>query len=132
MTWLRGIEAHELDAFWPLAEPLIEKALVYAPDWTTSSILEDLKQGRKQLYLTRPSCDLALVTSIEIRPRAKVLAIWACAGHMPENWEEILEGLEQWGRSLGCTAVEAAGRPGWARRLSNYKRRTVIVRKELV
>ena len=71
------------------------------------------------------------MTSIEIRPAAKVLFIFAVAGALPKVWAGILGVLERWAAEMGCAAVETIGRRGWLRKAHGYRPKMILFRKEL-
>ena len=56
-----------------------------------------------------------------VNDRRKVLIICWKAGRLHDDWHEMLQAVENWGRSLGCTRVEFRGREGWVKLLPDYK-----------
>jgi hypothetical protein len=131
LTTLRGVQSHELPEHWPEAARLLKRALRFAPDHTLESVRRSLEAGERQLFLALPDLDLAVVTSIEIRPAAKVLFVFAVAGKLPPDWPRLLAELEGWARATGCAAVETIGRPGWLRKAHGYDARMILFRKDL-
>ena len=116
---LRGVQPGELDHFWPIAAPLLERGLKHGAGyrWTLSALRRSVAENRRFLWLAWPAQDCALITQIEDYPAAKVLQIlWVC-GRLPENWRAILTALERWGAAQGCTEIETGGRFGWERQL---------------
>jgi hypothetical protein len=133
-TIVRGVQQDELEAIWPQAAPLIERALAHAHgDYDLASVrasLEDGAQPRRQLFVTWPYVEAAGITAIELRPCVKVLVIFAYSGRLVSDWQDILAAVEGWAKAEGCSAVEIQGRRGWERMLPGYRRLTLL-RKEL-
>lgn len=44
---------------------------------------------------------------------------------------ELVDQMEAWARSTGCTRIYFAGRPGWLKRRPDYRLRQVTLEKEL-
>jgi hypothetical protein len=117
---LRGIRPGELDEFWPIAAPMLELGLKHGAGhrWTLGALRRSIAENRRYLWLAWPDRDCALVTQIEVYPRAKVLQLLWVGGRLPENWRAILRALERWGEQRGCTEIETGGRLGWERQLA--------------
>lgn len=130
MRTVRGIPADEINALWSQLEPLISRALKYSPDYTLDEIHQSLLSQHRQCFVTWPELDTICVTAIETRPAAKVLVIWWKAGKLHEDWREMLEATEGWGRWMGCSMIEFRGRKGWERLLPDYQT-TTLYRKDL-
>lgn len=58
----------------------------------------------------------------------QVLQIVAMSG---EYTRELMNSIEAWGRSIGCAHVFFEGRPGWQRRLLDYRVTNITMQKEL-
>ena len=135
-TGLRGIQPAELDQFWPVAAPLLERGLKHGAGyrWTLPALRRSIAENRHYLWLTWPGAECAVITGIEDYPAAKLLQIlWVC-GRLPENWRAIVASLERWGAERGCTEVETGGRFGWTRKLAEEGYAAVpwvTLRKEL-
>lgn len=128
-TELRQIERTELDAHWPKAAPLIERALKYGDgDYTLGWVRQSLEDGQLCLLLAD---NLAVVATIHDRPARRVLFLVAVAGKLPPNWRDLLRAIEAWGKANGCTAIESHGRPGWQKKLPDYRARKIIYRKDI-
>jgi hypothetical protein len=132
MKAIRGVQPGEMSELWPKVAPLVARALSYAAgDHTPETVRIDLEQRRRQLFITWPAADAILITAIEERPARKVLQVFALAGRLPKDWREALRNLETWAAEQGCAAIELQGRPGWTRRLPEYRGRMITLRKEL-
>lgn len=73
----------------------------------------------------------AAVTKVTQEDDARLCTIVACGGRDMERWGSLIEGIEKYARAEGCGAIEICGRPGWARRLREYRMRKIVIRKEL-
>lgn len=136
VTGLRGIQPAELDQFWPVAAPLLERGLKHGAGyrWTLPALRRSIAENRHYLWLTWPGAECAVITGIEDYPAAKLLQILWVRGRLPENWRAIVASLERWGAELGCTEVETGGRFGWTRKLAEEGYAAVpwvTLRKEL-
>jgi hypothetical protein len=75
MRSVRGIPADEITTLWPRLEPLISRALDRTQDYTLDDVHQSLREERRQIFATWPELDTICITSIEKRPRRKVLII---------------------------------------------------------
>lgn len=130
MRTVRGIPADEITALWPRIESLVARAIKFSPDYTLEEVSVSLLRQKRQLFVTWPELDTICITAIEKRPAAKVLVIWWKAGKLHEDWRQMLEATEGWGRHMGCSMIEFRGRKGWQRLLPDYKTE-ILYRKDL-
>ena len=66
----------------------------------------------------------AVVTHVTPYPRGKYLCMLFCGGVEFETWgDQIVKLMQHWAHDTGCVALEASGRPGWAKILkaNGYK-----------
>lgn len=73
----------------------------------------------------------AAVTKVTNEPLGRLCTIVACGGYDWDRFGRLIEGLEKYAKSEGCTAMEICGRPGWSRRLKDYRTVKIVIRKEL-
>lgn len=113
-------------------KPLIEKASRYR-DFSWRDIEAELIAARMQLWIAGlpGRLDMACITEIQHRPRAKVGVIVYIAGAHRERWLRFLPVIEQWMREQGCTRIEAWCRRGWERVLTMYRKTHVLMEKAL-
>jgi hypothetical protein len=130
MRDVRGIPAEEIPALWPRVRPIVKRALERSPDYSPRDVKASLCAEHRQLFVTWPEVDTICITSIEDRPKRRVLVIWWKAGILHDDWREMLAATENWGRSLGCSRVEFRGRKGWTKLLPDY-RTEVLYSKDL-
>lgn len=131
-TLVRGIQPHEVDELWPRLASLIERGLrfaggYFAPDDVRRSLIE----GRRELWVDWPEMRCALITERIDYPLKRVLHVFLVAGRLPRDWRILWRGIERWASGEGCSAIEIRGRPGWARRLPDYRATMIFFSKEL-
>lgn len=73
----------------------------------------------------------ATSTSLQCTDDGKVCGITACAGEEMPRWLNLIDRIEEFARSEGCGRVRICGRKGWRRVLDGYRKRYVILDKEL-
>lgn len=96
--------------------PKLERALALAGDThTVADVAYEVETGEAQLWVEG---DGMLVTQIDFKPRERILIFWLAAGDMDDvlKLEEI---ASAWGREVGCTRAQMAGRRGWERALAD-------------
>lgn len=126
------VSPEELDGLWPEVEPLIELGLRNINQtWASDDLRDFIRRGQKQLWLSVPDAECAMVTQIDQWPRGKVLHIFMVAGKLPDRWADILAAVESWGKERGCRKVELRGRLGWTRKLKGYSAPRVFMEKDL-
>ena len=125
MRSVRGISTDEIMEIWPRIDDLVWRAIKRSPDYTLDDVYQSLVTQHRQLFATWPEIDTICITSIEIRPAAKVLVIWWKAGVLHDDWRLMLQATENWGRSMGCSRIEFRGRKGWQRLLPDYRTETL-------
>lgn len=87
--------------------------------------------GRATLWLVASSKDVlgAGVTAIVTTEWRKVCEILAFGGDIESV--RLVDGIEKYARTQGCSAVRLMGRKGWARVLKDYSAKHVLLEKEL-
>jgi hypothetical protein len=71
------------------------------------------------------------VTVLQQTEWRKVCIIVACAGAEMHRWLRLLDGIETYARAEGCSAIRIMGRKGWARVLTSYRAKQIILEKDL-
>ena len=131
-TLVRGIQPREVDELWPRFAPLIEQGLRFAGGcFASNDVKRSLIEGRRQLWADWPAMGCLLITERIDYPLKRVLHVFLVAGRLPRDWRTIWCAIERWASSEGCAAVEIRGRPGWARRLPDYRATMIFLSKEL-
>lgn len=106
---------------WPMAEPLLLEPIAMLPGcYEPIDIMDECVAGESQLWLAAEGEDTiaSYITKVIQYPRKRVVrAVFAGGkpGTMSQWLEPMVKAIEDWSKEWGCTAIEAAGRKGWAR-----------------
>jgi hypothetical protein len=73
----------------------------------------------------------AAVTKVTAEEGKRVCTIVACAGYGWPRFGALLTKLENYAWAEGCREMEICGRPGWLRRLKDYRLVKAVIRKSL-
>ncbi len=115
---------------------------------------QDVDARLRGLCRERPDGDgkriaAAAVTALHETEWRKVCVVVACgarpreggdlgrrhgAGTRPREgggWLALLDGIENYARKAGCSAVRIMGRKGWARVLTSYRAKRIILERDL-
>ncbi len=126
------MQPREVEAIWPQIRGLVEDGLGHAGGcFAAEDVKQSLAAGRRQLWIDGPIPRCALITELADYPLRRVLHVFLAAGRLPRDWRHLWRGIERWAASEGCAAVEIRGRPGWARRLPDYRATMIFLSKEL-
>jgi hypothetical protein len=130
-----AVEMTDLDAWWPVASPLVDKALPgLRGRWSLEEIEADCRAGNKRLWVVLRGSELlsAVVTVIISFSTQKVCNILLCAGQDMDSWvTEVLDTIDEYAAWEGCAQVEIIGRDGWERKCPDYQKAGVWLVKEL-
>ena len=131
-TNVRGVQPREVEAIWPAILALVEDGLRHAGGcFAAADVKQSLAAGRRQLWIDGLAPRCILITELIEYPLRRVLHVFLASGRLPRDWRDLWRGIERWAASDGCAAVEIRGRPGWARRLPDYRATMIFLRKEL-
>ncbi len=104
---------------WPLARPHLEPSIALSRGrYETDDVGILCARGFMQLWVaTRDEKVIgAMVTELVNFPRKREARTVFAGGTDLRRWYRLAsEAVEDWGRSWGCTALSAVGRPGWGR-----------------
>lgn len=133
---LVGMPAADVDAVWPLVEPLIAAATARSRGKEDAeSIRAGLRTRELQLWIAawRDAIMALAVTEIVRHPRKTCCRIRICTGRGRQAWQHHLATIERWARANGCQAMELVARPGWSRVLARhgYETTHLFCEKEL-
>ena len=104
--------------------PILQKALDRGRQgYTLADVDAELATGDAILWVGRNAC--AVTQHLD----NKVLHVWLAGGPLDEL-QEAEAGLVALAQHLGCTAITAEGRDGWARALKELGWRSIL-RKEV-
>jgi hypothetical protein len=125
------VDPKEAARVWPRVASLIAAAL--PTDAEFCAVERRVLAGDDLLWL---ACDggailAAAVTELYAEYGEKFCGIVACGGAELSRWIFLIERLEQFARDEACRAVRINGRLGWARVLSRYRVKRVILERPL-
>lgn len=131
-----GITHDEIEAAWPLVEPLLARAAAWAGETTDRVRLALIVQDANLVVAVDDGQIVAAcVTEIVITSRGeKRCNVWMVAGERLADWVEAIHQVEEWAKGLGCTSVRIdEGRNGWKRVLKphGYRVRAVVMEKRI-
>jgi hypothetical protein len=118
----------DLNAEWERCRPWLAAALERAGG---THGMGDVRAGVEAVrFQFWPGERAAIVTEIIEYPRMRALHFFLVGGAMDELLA-MKPHIEAWGKGLGCTRATCAGRFGWERVLTDYRRACVVLEKEI-
>jgi hypothetical protein len=96
-------------------------------------VKESVLAGTALLWLAAKDNHIhaAAVTEINETEWRRTCVIVACSGRRMTEWLPLIAAIEKFARTEGCAGVQIMGRPGWERALKEYRRKAVVLEKEL-
>src|SRR5262245_56830834 len=130
------IDKRHMPLAWPIIERWVEAAVRKAQsDQSPEEIRWMLSQGQMRLFL---ACEDSKVQGCWILEfththRGDMCNIYLCAGRDFKRWHHLMADIKAYARSMGCSLLQAAGRPGWQRALApdGFKKLRVILETRL-
>jgi hypothetical protein len=120
----------QVEAFWPHVEGLIAQACARSL-YDLAGCRRSLREGRALLWIVWDDENGAIVAALTTelhRINGRLLCfIAALGGRERGRWLHLIAGIEAFARAEGCAAVIVMGRRGWARALSGYRPRGIIL-----
>jgi hypothetical protein len=118
---------------WPLVCDLIHAAMKRGNLSSYQALSQSVHSGHALLWIATGGGGIqaAAVTSLAQTEWRKVCEIVACGGRNRARWLHLIERIEDFARAEGCSATRIIGRKGWARVLSGYRAKRVVLEKEL-
>jgi len=118
---------------WPHVAHLIRRAMARGGMGRFADVERDVLAANAYLWLAIEAGAVlaAAVTQVTQGSDHRLCTIVACGGRDFARWGNLIEGLENYARAENCARIEIAGRPGWRRRLPDYRLAKIVLRKEL-
>jgi hypothetical protein len=90
-------------------------------------------EWRKVCVVVACGAPSRLRASGRLRPSARADASRTAASRVPDmrRWIRLLDGIEDFARAEGCSATRIIGRRGWARVLTSYQAKRIVLEKDL-
>jgi hypothetical protein len=126
------IDPSSVHQFWPLVKQLIYIAMKRSDLGSFWYVEQCVLNGSMALWLVRDGqIKAAVVTEIFKNEWGCAGVIVACGGQNMSKWLHLIDGIEDHFRAEGCTKSRIHGRNGWERKLPDYRRKRVVLEKEL-
>lgn len=127
------VDPAQVASIWPRISHFIERAMERGGMGRFEDVERDVLSANAYLWLAVESGSVlaAAVTQVTQQKDHRLCTIVACGGHGWERWGALIAGLENYARAESCRRMEIAGRPGWLKRLPDYRLAKIVIRKEL-
>lgn len=129
ITWVKKDDVRKI---WPQVEPYVLKALKrWVPAYRPADILEGIEKELMQLWIFTDAKEEKLygtcITKIEHYPLMKQLNIYMLSGNKMHRWKkDFVEMMRKFGKSEGCSYVQATGRRGWVSFPGAFETGTIV------
>lgn len=130
-----GIPSGDVERLSPVLMPLLRKFEQSTALVTAEEVIAQAKRKACQLWVYHDGEMLRCVvaTSVNEGLNRKGCLVWICVGHeFLELAEGVLSEIEEWAKSIGCTAMEIVGRAGWSKVIRGYRKAGVVFEKSLM
>ena len=128
------VSPDDVHVVWDNIQEYIENVIDHsAGEANVADYYEYLTEGEMQLWVAADNDNIlaCMVTQIAPYPSKRVLRIIALGGVEMEKWIEFLPDIEHWAMGMGCSSLEAWGRKGWLKILTDWKCSYHILTKDL-
>lgn len=114
MHQITAISPENIDTFWVLVKGYLEGAAKRSNHVTAPDIYADLKHERSYLWVVHEGTrvDAAVVAQLELTKRGKECVVSSMGGKDMDKWAHLIEPIEAWAKTEGCTFMRHEGRPG--------------------
>ena len=140
---LVNIPSSNLDDVWSLVKKDISEALSYSGDHTDSQFVYDcIKEKKMQLWVVwdkdkKTTIDKyygVVVTEIVKRKLIQSCNIFIVTGRHRQQWQHLINVLEDFAIENNCTNMELIARKGWQRIMEqfDYKQTHVVLEKQII
>lgn len=120
--------------FLPIVHRHIKAAVDKAGMVDFEPVVEKVRAGDSLLWVAvenEKRIRGAGITELIVEPAGKVCVIVAWGSDDQKRCAPLLETIEQFARDERCIAVRLYGRPGWMRRLPDYRLKSVVMERAL-
>lgn len=132
------VQAEHVDNLWPWVVEHIAKALRCggAEGWSLESVRQDLKEGRKLLWVGHREGQVVsvMVTEVVDLPHKAVMHVYAVGGYRLEDWIDVFDqSVMHYAKELKLDAVQAYAREGVSKLLKRkgWKRSVVVMERPI-
>jgi hypothetical protein len=130
---LACVDPAQVARIWPQVSHVIRRAMERGRMGRFADVERDVLTANAYLWLAIDAGAVlaAAVTQVTQHQDHRLCTIVACAGRDWARWGGLIAGLEDYARAEKCARIEIAGRPGWRRRLPDYRLDRIVIAKEL-
>lgn len=132
---LVAIEPEELREVWDLIESLVMKVIEGCNGrHTMQSLIEEVLSKDLALWGVVGNAGIKALVGTQVQVASsglRSLTIRFTVGKHVADWIGLLDDLEDYARSVGCTRVETYARKGWAKYMPDYKLSHVLLERDL-
>ena len=124
----------EVPKVWEKVRPQIDRCVPHSEgEMETPDFYVALIDGEMQLWIAVDDEEViaSMVTQIIPYAQKKVLRVIAIAGGEIDKWFHFQSDLEEFAILMGCSSLEAWGRKGWKKILTDWKASYVVYTKAL-
>ena len=115
------IPVEHVDEVWPLAAPMLQKAIDRGGEVPLNRMLASILKKERQLwFIWSEKLEGVLVTELYETAQGRVANLVSLGGAGMKHWLHLIDTIEKWARSQDCVGMEIIGRKGWARALPDY------------
>jgi hypothetical protein len=119
MIEVSAVPLEYVNTCWPKIESFLADAADYTYGrFTASNIYDRIVEDGYQLWVAFDEDVIkgAVVTNVSTYPQRKILAMPYCGGVELAAWKDpMLAILRKYAADVGCDAIEATARKGWAK-----------------
>jgi len=112
----KEIKKEEWEVYWDHCKPILEPAVAYQQAYTIDDVEDKIRHGYFHLW---PGKNSAMVAELINFPQERVYNLLFASGKFDEI-EGIIEQIEVFAKTIGCTKLMGGGRPGWKRKIKRY------------
>lgn len=125
------VPTDEIDRHWAVVRPLLHRATEAGQGrYSVEDAREMLVQARWQLWLIQEGeiIEAAMVLSLEVFPRKRVLVIQFLGGENMDQWvDAVSDFMDRQTKLHHADSAELLGRPGWGKVVERHGWRRVFV-----
>lgn len=129
---LVGLPSGTVPQVWPLVSPHLERVLAYQELDNLEMVYQKLMSGEYQLWGAFVDNDIKgiFVTTIQAGD-SQVCTIVYAVGRSFDEWAHLRHDIERWAKGCGCRYMEIICRPGFERKLNDYRKTHIVMSKPL-
>ena len=128
------VDPASVDTVWPFVRKYLQEGvLACGEDLDEAFTIAAAKSGQLQIWaVSQGDFVIAAMTSRFWPSRTGMVChLVVGGGTQMDNWFHLCAQVEEYAKANGCVKVRVAGRNGWERKLTQYRRVGVILEREI-